>query len=309
MSHDHRVALHGPQAADDRISGHLFRDLLDVLIEGSERALRFRIEGRSAPAGPRPAWLGRIADFSLLRVPELGASTAAIESKPLIETMPERFKQNELFDNLDPSKSPIELFEDGLEDAINGNGDSVLFDPALVKTFERFASLLDQGLDDIELINGRTLRIDRSAVERVSQLQRASPQPQRARVAGRLEAIRYSDCRFSLVLRDGETVQGTAVGPGQGALQSFFGKQVVVSGMAIFRPSGKPLRLDAESFSLATEQEEKIWSSLPKPLLGLRPPSAWREEQRPKGDLKALLGKWPGDEEDDEVQSALETLS
>lgn len=118
MNDKHQIVLHG--VPEDRISGHLFRDLLDVLVEGAERTLRFRIEGRSSAMGPYPKWLRPAADFALVREPKLGANQAIIEARPLVETMPDRFRQEDMFADLDPKRSPIELFEDALEDALTG---------------------------------------------------------------------------------------------------------------------------------------------------------------------------------------------
>ncbi|MGI5863487.1 MAG: hypothetical protein ACOX6T_15735 [Myxococcales bacterium] len=289
MSDLHKVILQGPAARDDKVSGHLFRDLLDVLVEGSKRSLRFRLEGRSTFKGPQPKWLRTAADFDLLREPGLGASSAVIQARPLVETMPERFQQGDLFVDLDPRKSPVELFEDALEDALRGDADSERFDEELIATFKKFEGLLKHGIERIKVVNGRTLRVDARALERVRELARSSFAPQRVRVAGRLEEIRYSDCRFSLVLGSGATLQGTALDLGHEALKEHFGRTVVVTGMAAFRPSGRPLCIDAERIEPASERDTQLWSALPKPLLAPFPGRQLHEEQRTRGRLTALL--------------------
>jgi hypothetical protein len=176
-------------------------------------------------------------------------------------------------------------------------------------SFERFGALLDQGVDSVELVKGRTLRVNRESLENVHKLASRSFAPQRVRVAGTLETIRYSDCRFVLVLEDASTLAGTAIDLGNEVLREFFGRPVVVTGKAAFRASGKPLRIDAEHIEPASEEDSKIWSAAPRPLLGPFPTRQVREEQRAKGGLAAVLGKWPGDETDEEVQAALESLS
>lgn len=309
MSDQHKVVLHGPAAGHDRVSAHVFRDLLDVFVEGAERALRFRIEGRSTAKGTAPQWLRRASDFSLVRRPDLDASAAVIEAQPLINTMPDKFKQGDLFVDLDPRQSPIELFESALEDALRGNEDSDRFDPALLKTFEKLDDLFAYGIESVDIINGRTIRVDAPAVARVHQISAKAYAPQRVRVAGRLETIRYSDCRFTLLLGDGAPLQGTALDLGQGVLQGHFGQNVIITGTALFRASGKPLRIEAERIEKASEREVKIWSAPPKPLLAPHPSRQIRDEQRGRGGLSALLGKWPGDESDEQVTQALESLS
>ena len=309
MTHQHKVVLHGPAASRDRVSGHVFRDLLDVLVEGAERALRFRIEGRSTAKGASPQWLRQAADFSLVRDPDLDASSARIEAEPLIHTMSARFKQGDMFADLDPRQSPIELFETALEDALSGNDDSDRFDPALLRTFEKLEALFSSGIDAVEIVNGRSIRVDEPAVARMRQISAKTYPPQRVRIAGRLEIIRYSDCRFTLVLDSGAQLQGTALDLGHGVLQGHFGQTVVVTGVAVFRASGKPLRIEAAQIEEASERDAKIWSTAPRPLLPPHPGRQIRDEQRGKSGLGGLLGKWPGDESDQQIREALESLS
>lgn len=309
MSEQHKVVLHGPAAGHDRVSGHVFRDLLDVLVEGAERALRLQIEGRSTAKGAAPHWLRQAADFSLVHRPEVGASAAVIEASPLMSSMPERFRQGELFDDLDPRQSPIELFEAALEDALAGDEDSGRYDSRLLETFERLGLLFGSGIERVEIINGRTIDIDESRLASVRRISAKSYPSQRVRVAGRLEAIRYSDCRFTLVLESGTKLQGTALDLGHEVLKGFFGRTVLVDGTALFRASGQPSRIEAARIEAASERALEIWSTSPKPLLP--PPSSRgaREEQRSKGGLSALLGQWPGEETDEEMERELETLS
>jgi len=309
MSDQHKVILYGAGVAPDRVSAHVFRDLLDVFLEGAERALRFRMEGRSTAKGAPPHWLRSASDFSLVRRADLEASAALIEACPLIETMSERFKQGDMFVDLDPRQSPLELFEAALEDALLGNEDSDRFDLGLLRTIERFDNLFSNEIGGVEIINGRTIRIDRAAIARVRQISAKAYSAQRVRIAGRLETIRYSDCRFTLVLLDGTTLQGTALELGHDALQNHFGRTVVVTGKAVFRASGKPLRIEAESIEIASERDAVIWSSAPKPLLAPHPGRQLREEQRGKMGFGALLGQWPGDESDEELKAAMEAPS
>lgn len=307
MNIHHRIALHGPRAGADRISGHLLRDLLDAIVEGAERALRFRLEGRSTARGPSPKWLRPAADFSVQTTTT--ARELSIHATTLLEAMPDRFRTGDLFVDLDPGRSAIDLFEDAIEDAVAGNEDSDRLDAQLVETVEKLTGLFEQGVTQVEIVNGRTIRIDRAGVARVRQLAAKVYAPQRVKVAGQLDAIRYSDCRFTLRLEGGSVLQGTAVEAGHEVLKNLFGSSVIVTGLAVFRASGRPLRIEADKLEPASEQDSQIWSALPKPLLAPSSLRQLREQQRGKEGLSALLGKWPGQESDEEVRAALESLS
>lgn len=309
MSEQHKIVVRGSAVGDGRVSGHVFRDLLDVLVEGSERALRFYMDGRSSAPGTQPSWLRSAADFELVRDAELDAGTVLVEAKPLIETMPDRFQQSELFSDVDPAMSPIDLFENALEDALRGNDDSDRFDQPLLRTIGKLEKLIDHGVERVDLVNGRTITVNRESLARAQSVFEKSYAPQRVQVAGRLEAIRYSGCRFTLVTAGGTQLSGVAIDLGPEALSSFFGQDVLVTGTAVFRASGAPLRLEADRIQPASAQQVSLWSAMPRPLLGPRSRVTPATVQRGKGGLGAVFGKWPGDESDEEVAAALAAMS
>lgn len=260
--HRHYLRIHGPGADPTRVSGQLFRDLLSVLVDGTKGALRLKIEGMSSPHGAPPKWLLPAADFTLRFLPPRKKSAIAlIEARPLKESLASRFEsqQKDFFkkgDELDPNKSPIELFEDALEDALRGEDDSLLFDAGLIKTFERFGDLFKRGdqIQRLDIINGRELRIDAMALEGVRKLAKRTKTPQAVVVAGRLEAIQWSDCRFKLVLPDKSSFYGAAPELGSAVLKKHWGHDVVVRGEMHYRPSGAVLRIVTKSIEPVTDE-------------------------------------------------------
>jgi hypothetical protein len=91
-------------------------------------------------------------------------------------------------------------------------------------------------------------------------------------------------------------------------LGTLFGRQVVVSGQAVFRPSGAILRLEADAFDEADERAT-LWAKVPKPLFTTTGGVAKLVPQGPRSGIAAIIGKWPGDEDDDEIAKALEDIS
>jgi hypothetical protein len=108
-------------------------------------------------------------------------------------------------------------------------------------------------------------------------------------------------------LPSGEAVRGIATEQVDLAeLASLFGKQALVSGIAKFRPSRSVLRIEAELVQPVTG-DVRVFSHVPKPLsLDMR---ALRVPQGPTTGVAAIIGKWPGDESDEEILRALEELS
>jgi hypothetical protein len=303
----HDIHLDGPAIHDERISGPLLSDLLRLIVEGSQRALRFRLEGRSRPSGTPPKWLRDASRFDVL--PEKDGKAIHLDAPPLLETMRERFEQKELFPALDPAKSALDFFEDGLEDALNGVAESERYDDGLVSTFSDFSKLFEQGIEKIELVNGRTVPIALDGLNRIAQLQCQTPLPQAVRVVGKIDFIRHRDRMFTLVLEGGQVLRGFAEAVDAGALAAMWGKAALVTGMAVFRPSGSVLRIEAEKLSEADERDAAIWSGMPKPLMAPLDLRKLHVPQGPRSGINAIWGQWPGDESYEEFLAALEEMS
>ena len=130
----------------------------------------------------------------------------------------------------------------------------------------------------------------------------------RVRLAGQLDTIRHSDRMFTLILDDGQNIRGLAESVDPAQLASLFGQRAVVSGNAVFRPSGSVLRLEIDRLEPAGA-ESSVWSHMPRPALGRlesRPPIA---SQGPRSGVNKIFGRWPGKESEEEVLRALEALS
>ena len=306
----HTIKLNGSRIKQHGVSSLILRDLFDVITEGSIRALRLRLEGRSTVAGKPPSWLDAAADFE---VTVNSPNEIKVVALPLSLAVPDRFKQPKLFPDVDPSKSSLILFEDSLEDALKGEADSDLYDNGLLDTFKGFSNLFDHGLDYLEITNGRPrdrgpLRISPENVKTIKELQRKTPSNRRVRVAGKVDTIRHSDRMFILILESGLTLRGIADNIEAQELARFFGKTAIVSGTAVFRPSGSLLRIEAEKIEPA-KGDVSVWSVEPKPLEADIDARVLRKPQDQHSGLNAIFGQWPGDETDDELLTALEAIS
>ena len=282
-----------------------------MLLDATRGTLRLRVEGRSTARGSLPAWLGAAADFEVVGI-EAGSTVLVIEAPALAEAAPALFGQQALFEPIDASDSAFGLMEQTLRAAVDGRSDSDLFDQPLLSTFRRFDRVLGAGLSAIEMTNGnadsRPVCVDRDSVAAVDRLIRATPQPQRTRVSGTLDTIRHSDRMFMLLMEDGKAAKGIAEGVAAEQLANLFGQNVIVEGTAVFRPSGALLRIEADAIEAAGAEAE-VWSRVPTPLFGGLDAAPLRQPQGLRSGINAIIGRWPGDESDEEVAAALGELS
>ena len=128
-------------------------------------------------------------------------------------------------------------------------------------------------------------------------------------MVGTLDMMRLSTRFFGIQMADGSEAPGVLQSQDQvEALREFFGKQVLVLGMAVYRPAGSLLRLDAQTVETG-EGQSTLWSRIPSPLS--HQPVRLRE--RPAADgarrgVAAFFGAWPGDETHEELAALLQDL-
>ena len=145
--------LLGAGSAGTKISASLLADLLQMLVTGSRRAVRMRIEGRSAAAGSKPRWLERASSFNFTGISE-GSCVVEIEAPPSADAAPDRFLQKSFL--LDHDRSGLDYWEESLAEAIAGKEDSDLFDPVMLSDFDRsLTQVFSHSVTSIEMGSSR----------------------------------------------------------------------------------------------------------------------------------------------------------
>jgi len=251
-------------------------------------------------------WLDRAATFVVEIQP--GSTQLVLDAEKLGDLVPEKFARLSTFEPLDPRATCLDVFVEALDDALAGKPDSDLYDDGLVETLTRFARVLDHDVDSFEIRNGRTRIFDRQSVDSLRQLRRSIPADQRVRVAGKLDLLKHSNRIFALLM-PGIDLRGVVVADADFTrFGQLLGQQVIVSGTAKFRPSGKVLRVEAEQI-VAAEGDTTPWESAPQPLFSELETRSLRVPQGPRSGVAALFGQWPGDETDEDFESAVRDLS
>lgn len=305
----HQIRLEGPRALGTTVSAELLRDILDVVLEGSKRAVRMRAHGRSSARGPTPGWIQAATDYSVEI--KAGSTVLDLEAPSLIEAAPDTFEQADFFSDIDPENTSFDYFSLSLAAAaIDADEESHLYDKGLLEVFKRLESVFDSGATSLSIENDRRIRIEPGDVKKLAELESQIPPPQHVRMAGHLDTIRHSDQMFTVLSTvTNQRVKGVAEPRARGALQELWGEAVVVSGTAHFTPSGQVLRIDAENIRPAEEEEEVLWGDTPRPLGRPETAAELRVEQGPRSGLNAVLGRWPGEESDEEVIALLDEIS
>lgn len=310
----HKLTLLGGLPDELRISATVLHEAVGALLEGARMATRFAVEGESVRKGPRPAWLDSACDFEVTGL-SAGSAIIAMEAHTLREVDQTRFgvgAQQSLFGEPDDrfgEQTAIDIFGQLLATILEGERDDVVADRALLDSCARFARVSGGGYDGISIegLRGRTapLVIRSSDAPRIELLRDETPRPQAARVAGTLDTVSASRSDVVLTLKDGTRVPGRMEEHNLEALRSLLGKEVVVSGMAHYRPSGRLLLVDVEALDVA-RAEDRVFQRAPvarKQKVVIEPTSS-----SDTSGVSAFFGTWPGEETDAELLEALRAI-
>lgn len=309
----HELTLLGGLPDELRISATVLHEAVGALLEGARMATRFAVEGESVRKGPRPAWLDSACDFEVTGL-SAGSAIIAMEAHTLRDVDETRFGvgQQSLFGEPDDrfgEQTAIDIFGQLLATILEGERDDVVADRALLDSCARFARVSGGRYDGISLggLRGRTspLVIRSSDAPRIKLLRDETPRPQAARVAGTLDTVSASRPDVVLTLKDGTRVPGRMEEHDLEALRSLLGREVVVSGMAHYRPSGRLLLVDVEALDMA-RAEDRVFQRAPV----ARKQKVVAEPTGPSdtSGVSAFFGTWPGGETDAELLEALRAI-
>lgn len=305
------LTLLGGSGDELRVSAAALREAIDALLEGVHLATRLAVEGESRRKGPRPAWLDAACAIDITGL-NAGSVAIAMEVPTFREADATKFGgegQRSLFEEGDQQfgdKTAVDLFGQVLESIIDGDAEDVVADRALLDTCVRFARASGDRFEGIQLggLRGRQLPlvIRPDHIPRIERLRDDTPPPQAARVAGSLDTISASRTDVILNLKDGTRVPARLEDHDPDALKELFGRSVVISGMAHYRPSGRLLMVVVDAISEAGTGDQIFEAA---PVARRRLPVNTSVVQDESSGVSAFFGTWPGEETEEELLEAL----
>jgi hypothetical protein len=152
------------------------------------------------------------------------------------------------------------------------------------------------------------VQVTRTTTENSVRLVGRTPTPHRIRLVGALDGLEASTQRFSLLLDSGDRVSGVYPEEISDQLRKLWKRRVLVLGTSIFRASGNLLRVEAESIEDGANGSS-IFSTPPVASASRLDPNRLRKTQGPRSGMAAIMGRWPGDETEEEIEAALEQIS
>jgi hypothetical protein len=312
----HDILLESDQHFDGGLPTHHLGCLLADLPIAIRGAVSMALRNRSKTPGKQPSWLRRASDIRFTGQGGNGVTHLKFELPSLKDAASELYAQQELFDSGRPDGrlTGLDLFMTVVRDIDAIQTDSDAFDPQLLHQFAKFKRFFRAGpFFGFRIVGSMPdtcgeVRVTRATTENSERLYGRTPTPQRVRVVGNLDGLEASTQRFSLLLDSGERVVGVYPEEFSDRLQELWRRRVLVLGTSIFRASGNLLRVEAESIENGANASP-LFSTPPLPGSSRLDPSRLRKPQGARSGMAAIMGRWPGDETEGEIEAALEQIS
>jgi hypothetical protein len=279
------------------------------LIEGS---LRMAIEGASVAHGRPPAWFQRASDIRFTGYDKQGDDTLiALEIPKIGDAAEELYRQIGLWETRpNPEDTGFEILRHVVNEVAAENDESSFYDRQLLNRFAKMRRVFGSEIQAIQLADsGNPTAVNQRLAETAARLGTITPPTRQVRVAGVLDMIRHSTRSFSVRIESGEEISGVMESTeSEGSLVGYFGKPVVVLGRAVYRPSGRLLRIDAMGLEDGTGAAG-VFSKVPPPQT-VRPPAVSRMKlsEAGKRGVPAFFDTWPGDETDAEFEALVREI-
>lgn len=267
----------------------------------------------SRARGRVPQILNRVSDVRFLGHGEgPDHSTILRFEAPVFGTAaPELFDQGQLWEyGPHSTQTAFDLLAASLHDVRLQARDSERFDSNLLRRLSSYRKPLHSGLSAIALPGDHpetTEVIDEPLRSIAQTMFRETPSARRVRLMGRLDLLRVSTSVIGLLLEDGTLASVVWATNGIVDLASYLNRNVLVEGLAAFRPSGRMLRVDADAIRLAGPGDSAFGNPPTAPVrrdyrietaairLGYKP-------------YEAIFGALPGDESDEEFAVKVEAI-
>jgi hypothetical protein len=306
----HTVKLQGFDLENGKISFSLLAKLNEQLLRLSESTLRsFVIGNSSLKRGKQAEWLTQSLDFNLSGL-KSGSTILEVDAPMLKDTM--GAMQVPLFGDLPvddvTSNSALGLGLYAFEKAMQGDVNSFILDKHLLKEMRQFGKFLNKRGSSIEVSTGKkakVIKLKKEVIEKIKTIEDNTPASIKTKVTGVLDMMKHSNHQLELLV-DG-TKRIRAILNDQLAvsdLTAFFGKELTVSGIANYNPSGDVISFEISGYKSANKREI-YFNQLPVPLFEETDLKRIAQQQNYKGyqadKVKKIVDKM-------EVEDSLEDL-
>lgn len=306
---NYEIKIENATETKGTIDLHRLSLISDSIRKVSEGALQIRLRGISLTKGRKKISLKDALKVSLTGIKE-GSTVLCLESEKFEKTL-EPY-QTDLFrweaQQQLPQQTPMSLFIKSFQDAMNKDYEQDLLDKPLLRELKHLKNAFLNDGETLIISNQNSLpelQLKKEDFKKIKVLEDEIPDPEPVILNGIVESLKYSKLKVQIKTKEGIVDGFLSEALSTDDIAPFWGKEITITGTVHYKPSGRSV-IEIERVFEAGEGDN-YFSKKPK--------SETVEQQlerqiREKGgnQLAQIMGKWPGDETDEEFEQLLKEL-
>lgn len=305
----YEIKIEHAQEADGAIDLERLTKIADGIRKVSEGALQIRLKGISLTRGRKKVSLQDALKVSLTGIKE-GSTILCLETEKFEKTL--QSYQTDIFRAEAqaelPNETPISLFIKTFQNALTDDDHQDLLDKPLLRELKNLKKAFFNEEETMIFSNQGSLpdlQLTQKDFKKIKVLEDEIPDPQHVVLNGVVELLQFSKLKVKIKTEEGIVDGFLADDLSSEDIASFWGKEVTITGTSHFKPRGKSV-IEIERVFEPGEGDSYF---------SKRPKSETVEMQlerqiREKGSnpLAEIIGRWPGDETDEEFEQMLKAL-
>ncbi|HEY0271649.1 MAG TPA: hypothetical protein VGC22_00635, partial [Chitinophaga sp.] len=272
-------------------------------------ALRLRLVGVSTERGRTSE---RILNAVTIHLADLkkGSTILELECETFRETL--EGQQGDVFnaamlDEL-PDQTPMTLVIESFKEALDYKEDSRQLDKGLLKKLKNFEKIFLSDKESITFNNRGSvpsLVLTPPDFSKIKKLEESIPEPQEVIINGIVDELKYSKSRITIATNEGAItgILGDTINPSE--ISKFWGKNLTISGRSHFKPDGKLSFIYIDKFYEPSEAD-KYFSKVTKKETVEQQIQRQHKQLKFNNSLHEIVGKWPDDEDIDDILKSLD---
>lgn len=217
------------------------------------------------------------------------------------------FKEKQALNTLTPMALVIKSFTAALSDEEDKN----LIDEPLIDELLKFKKFFCTDTEKVLLTNRSTIpeiEFSRKEIDKIESLYKTIPQAQKTVVAGVIDEMKFSREQVILTTTDHKKIVVVVAKELFQDLKEFFGQEIAITGMAHFKPGGQLSYVKMEGFSESSERLKAMFSKKPHKMTAQQQIALQLRQGKKPNPIADIIGKWPGNETDEEFEQMLKAL-
>jgi hypothetical protein len=273
----------------------------------SEGALQIRLKGISIQKGRKMISLEKALKVSLTGIKE-GSTVLCLESQPFSETLEQiqldLFRQEAQIEI--PKHTPVSMFITAFHDALDEESNKEYLDKPLLKELKNFKRAFFSDKEKVSISNQGSLsqlELTKSTFTRIKSIDDELPKPESIVLNGKVDLLHFSKFKVQIMTQEGivNGTMGDDLDPDE--IARYWGKEVTLTGTQHYKPGGKNIVEIQRVFE--PEAGDEYFSRKKKTETVEQQIQRQLRVHNYQNLLPEIVGKWPGDEEFDDLLKML----